>query len=86
MDLIVSLGCYDRRVCAYIAAAVLISLRSKLMDREVMSQDWQALQFFSRLNGGAVQVDMNQVSAVLVLPIRASRNEKLVIQLHALLV
>eukprot|EP00750_Incisomonas_marina_P006259 INCI14389.2.p1 GENE.INCI14389.2~~INCI14389.2.p1 ORF type:complete len:646 (-),score=92.51 INCI14389.2:316-2253(-) len=64
MDLIVSLGCYDRRVCAYIAAAVLISLRSKLMDREVMSQDWQALQFFSRLNGGAVQVDMNQVRVV----------------------
>ena len=45
LDLVVSLGFYDRRASAYVAAAVLISLRDRLMNTDGnMAHDWQALQ------------------------------------------
>lgn len=61
LDFIVSLSLYDRKACTYIAAAILISLRSKLMDDENMSQDWQALQFFSNLNSRQIPIDFLKV-------------------------
>ncbi len=64
LDLIVSLGCYDRRVTAYLATAVLISVRGHFFtETEEIAQDWQALQFFSRLNSRQITLDLNEVRA-----------------------
>ena len=67
LDLVISLGCYDRRVTSYISTSILMSVRSQLLDTEAMCHDWQALQFFSKLNKGEIKLNATKVGSGSVL-------------------